>query len=77
MAFQTLNFYCFVLKVIAANGHRGLSILISVLGTILSVFTIPPMLVWLIPSLQNIHIDVENILVSTVIRILLPLLVSI
>ena len=56
--------------------HRGLSILISALGTILSVFTIPPMLVWLIPSLQHIHIDVGKILLSTVIRILLPLLVS-
>jgi predicted Na+-dependent transporter len=66
---------CF-LKTTAANGNRGLSILISVLGALLSIFTVPPMLVWLIPILQDIHIDASKVLLGIVIRILLPLLVS-
>lgn len=43
----------------------------------MSVFTIPPMLAWLICSLQHVHTDVPDVLLKTVLRVLLPLVVSI
>ena len=65
-----------LILVTQANGHRGLTILISVLCTILSVFTVPPMLAWLVPTLQNVHINVGKVLLNTVLRVLLPLLIG-
>ena len=70
------NFIIFLVKVTAANGQRGLSILVSSLGTILTVFVTPPMLVWLIPSLKDINIDVGKVILHTVTWILLPIGVS-
>ena len=69
--------HLYQLQVTAAHGHRGLTILVSLLCTIISVFTIPPMVAWLVPTLQHVHIDVGQVLLNAVLRVLLPLFVSI
>ena len=73
---ETLQSFNSFFKVTAANGHRGLSILVSVLWIVISVFTIPPMIAWLIPSSQQINIDVGKLLLNAVLTILLPMVVS-
>ena len=73
---ETLQSFNSLFKVTAANGHRGLSILVSILCTVISVFTIPPMIAWLIPSSQQINIDVGKLLLNAVLTILMPMVVS-
>ena len=47
------------------------------LCTVISVFTIPPMLAWLLTDVQDLNISVGEVLLNTVLRVLLPLIVSI
>ncbi|XP_028408150.1 uncharacterized protein LOC114530736 [Dendronephthya gigantea] len=63
-----------LIMVTAANGHRGLTVLVSILCMIISVFTVPPMLGLLVPTMQHVNISVGKLLLNIVIRILVPLL---
>ncbi|CAB4017665.1 Hypothetical predicted protein [Paramuricea clavata] len=65
-----------LILVTAANGHRGLSILLSILCVIISVFIIPPMLAWSVPTLQHVRLNVGQVLLDIMIRILLPLMIG-
>lgn len=47
------------------------------LCTVIAVFTIPPMLAWLLTDVQDLNISVGEVLLNTVLRVLLPLIVSI
>ena len=53
------------------------SILVALLSVIISVFIIPPMLTWFIPTSQHVHLDVGQVSLNIVLRVLLPLVVSI
>ncbi|CAB4030799.1 Hypothetical predicted protein, partial [Paramuricea clavata] len=62
--------------VTAANGSRALTLLIAVIATTISVFTVPVMTTWLIPAFQTASVSSLTILPSVILFILLPLIVG-
>ncbi|XP_028401739.1 probable sodium/metabolite cotransporter BASS4, chloroplastic [Dendronephthya gigantea] len=58
----------------AANGDRALTLLVAVIATIISVFTVPIMATWLIPALRAASVSFLTILPRVVLYILLPLI---
>ncbi|XP_028396061.1 probable sodium/metabolite cotransporter BASS4, chloroplastic [Dendronephthya gigantea] len=62
--------------VTTANGDRALTLLIAVIATMISVFTVPVMTTWLIPAFQNASVSFLTILPRVLLFILLPLIVG-
>ncbi|XP_028416099.1 uncharacterized protein LOC114539686 [Dendronephthya gigantea] len=58
-----------------ANGDRALTLLIAIIATVISVFTVPVMTTWLIPAFQTASVSFLTILPGVVLYILLPLIV--
>ena len=69
--------YLFYFRYHCRLQQQMVSILIALLSVIISVFIIPPMLTWFIPTLPHVHLDVGQVSLNIVLRVLLPLVVSI
>ncbi|XP_046846031.1 uncharacterized protein LOC124439818 isoform X1 [Xenia sp. Carnegie-2017] len=64
-----------LILVTAANAHRGLCALLSILGVFISIFTMSSTLSLFLPTL-NAQLSVTNLLIRNVLRILTPLVVG-
>ena len=59
-----------------AGGAVALSVMLTVVCNLAAVFTVPPLVSWII-AFENVKLDPVKLLVKLVLTVLLPLLVSV
>ena len=76
MHFGYLLFHFFSLKqqTAQAGGAVALSVLLTVFYNLAAVFTVPPLVAWII-NFENVRLDPVKLLIKLVLTVLLPLLV--
>ena len=78
MHFGYLKFLFFSLKqqTAQAGGAVALSVLLTVFYNLAAVFTVPPLVAWII-NFENVRLDPVKLLIKLMLTVLLPLLVCV
>ena len=78
MHFGYLLFHFFSLKqqTAQAGGAVALSVLLTVFYNLAAVFTVPPLVAWII-NFENVRLDPVKLLIKLMLIVLLPLLVCV
>ena len=58
------------------GGNYALAVLLTVVCNVVGIFTVPPLLSWLLASKTEVSLDIVGMLVKMLLTLLLPLLVS-
>lgn len=65
-----------VLMVNQLGGNYALAVLLTVVCNVVGIFTVPPLLSWLLASKTEVKLDIVGMLVKMLLTLLLPLLVG-
>ena len=57
------------------GGNYALAVLLTVVCNVVGIFTVPPLLSWLLASKTEVKLDIVGMLVKMLLTLLLPLLV--
>ena len=70
----TISFFSLKQQTAQAGGAVALSVLLTVFYNLAAVFTVPPLVAWII-NFENVRLDPVKLLIKLVLTVLLPLLV--
>lgn len=57
------------------GGNYALAVLLTVVCNVIGIFTVPPLMSWLLASETKVKLDIVNMLIKMLLTLLLPLLV--